>query len=48
MTGKTLFEKIWETHIVDSPLQEAARRDALTESGELGDDNVAGERHEWL
>ncbi len=48
MTGKTLFEKIWETHIVDSPLQEAARRDALTESGELGDDNVAGERQDLL
>ncbi|MCH7901314.1 MAG: 3-isopropylmalate dehydratase large subunit, partial [Acidobacteria bacterium] len=48
MTGKTLFEKIWETHIVDSPLQEAARRDALTEGGELGDDNVAGERQDLL
>lgn len=48
MTGKTLFEKIWEAHIVDSPLQEAARRDALREGGELGDDNVVGERQDLL
>ncbi|MCZ6630592.1 MAG: 3-isopropylmalate dehydratase large subunit [Actinobacteria bacterium] len=48
MTGKTLFEKIWETHIVDSPLQEAARREALREGGALDDDNMAGERPDLL
>ena len=30
MTGpKTLAEKIWEAHVVDSPLAEAARHEAL-------------------
>ena len=31
---KTLSEKIWESHVVSSPLQEQARRAALAESGE--------------
>jgi 3-isopropylmalate/(R)-2-methylmalate dehydratase large subunit len=48
MTPKTLFEKIWEAHTIDSPLQEAARRDALTESGVLDVDNVAGEQQDLL
>ncbi len=48
MSGKTLFEKIWEAHIVDSPSQAAARRDALGEGGMLDDDDVAGERQDLL
>ena len=33
MTARTLFDKIWAGHVVDSPLQEAARHEALTSSG---------------
>ena len=33
MPGRTLFEKIWEPHVVPSRTQEEARRAALSESG---------------
>ncbi|MFZ0627607.1 MAG: aconitase family protein, partial [Acidimicrobiia bacterium] len=46
--ARTLFEKIWEDHVVHSPLQESARKDALAEAG-LGDDaGLLGERQDLL
>jgi len=48
MSGKTLFSKIWETRVVDSPAQEAARLKALAESGNLDDGSSAVERQELL
>jgi 3-isopropylmalate/(R)-2-methylmalate dehydratase large subunit len=48
MSPKTIFEKIWETHVVDSPAQEAARHDALKEAGILDDDSLIGERQDLL
>jgi len=46
MTPRTMFEKIWDSHVVPSPLQEAARARALAEEGtESGD---FGERPELL
>ena len=48
MTGKTLFEKIWETHVVDSPLQDAARSRALAKDGSLDHHDAAGERQDLL
>jgi 3-isopropylmalate/(R)-2-methylmalate dehydratase large subunit len=41
MSGRTLFEKIWDSHVVDSPLQEAARREALAEGG-VSESDLAG------
>ena len=35
-TPKTLAEKLWEQHVVPSPLQEQAQRAALGESGDPG------------
>ncbi len=41
--GRTLFDKIWDSHVVDSPLQETARQAALRESGTApGEYDVAG------
>jgi 3-isopropylmalate/(R)-2-methylmalate dehydratase large subunit len=48
MSGKTLFSKIWETRVVDSPAQQAARLKALAESGDLADAGSAVERQELL
>ncbi|MGA8040866.1 MAG: hypothetical protein WCA93_12230, partial [Acidimicrobiia bacterium] len=45
---RTLFEKIWEDHVVHSPLQEAARRDALAEAGVGDDAGMLGERQDLL
>ena len=44
-TPKTLAEKLWEQHVVPSPLQETARRSAL---GESGDADAPGELPELL
>src|SRR3989337_1667337 len=43
----TLSEKIWEAHVVPSPLQEQARRAALVESG-VTDERLLGERADLL
>ena len=48
MTGRTIFEKIWDSHVVDSPLQEAARREALARAGLGGHDELLGERQDLL
>jgi len=34
MSGKTLFEKVWDAHVIDSQIQETARREALESAGE--------------
>jgi len=48
MSGRTLLDKIWKSHVIHSPLQEAARIDALTE-GEMADhEDLLGERQEML
>ena len=47
MSGKTLFEKVWDSHVVPSPLQDAARRKALREAGADPDADLAG-RQELL
>ena len=48
MTGRTLFDKIWASHIIDSPKQVAARLSALAEAGEEGDEELLHERQEML
>ncbi|MGC2240243.1 MAG: 3-isopropylmalate dehydratase large subunit [Acidimicrobiia bacterium] len=46
--ARTLFEKIWEDHVVHSPLQESARKDALSEAGVGDDAGLLGERQDLL
>jgi 3-isopropylmalate/(R)-2-methylmalate dehydratase large subunit len=46
MSGRTLFDKIWDSHVVHSPMQESARHAALTESGVA--DQEFGKRQEML
>jgi len=46
MSGRTLFDKIWDSHVVHSPMQESARHAALAESGVV--DQESGERQEML
>lgn len=48
MSGKTLFEKIWETHVVPSPLQDQARHKALSEAGMADQEELIQERQEML
>ncbi|MCI0543915.1 MAG: 3-isopropylmalate dehydratase large subunit [Actinobacteria bacterium] len=48
MSGRTLFEKVWDEHVVHSPLQDAARLDALAESGVSSEEAKLGERQELL
>ncbi|MEA1903798.1 MAG: 3-isopropylmalate dehydratase large subunit [Actinomycetota bacterium] len=48
MSGRTLFEKIWDSHVVHSPLQEQSRREALAEAGTGDPDELLGERQELL
>ena len=38
MNGRTLYQKIWKTHVVDSPLQESARREALRQNDAVIDE----------
>jgi len=45
---KTIAEKIWEQHVIDSPLQETARREALAEGGQAGDEKLLTERQDLL
>jgi len=45
---RTLSEKIWEAHVVSSPLQEEARRRALTEAGQTEAESMLGQRPELL
>jgi 3-isopropylmalate/(R)-2-methylmalate dehydratase large subunit len=45
---KTIAEKIWEQHVVDSPLQEQARQAALAEGGQADDDDLLRERQDLL
>ena len=46
MSGRTLFDKIWDAHVVDSPRQKAARLEALAEAGEDAADS--SERQDLL
>ena len=48
MSGQTLFDKIWDSHVVHSPTQHAARVDALTEGGMTDHKELLGERQEML
>ena len=48
MAGKTLFDKIWDAHAVESPTQEAARLEALREAAADDSDGLLGERQEML
>ncbi len=48
MSGKTLFEKIWDAHVVHSPLQDEARRKALSEGGMTDYEELLQERQEML
>ncbi len=48
MSGRTLFDKIWDSHVVHSPTQEAARIDALTDGGMNNHHEILGERQEML
>lgn len=48
MSGRTLFEKIWDAHVVPSPSQDEARRKALAESGLGDEDDLLRERQELL
>ena len=47
MSGRTLYEKIWDTHVVDSPLQEVARKEALAQANSPTDP-LMGERQALL
>ncbi len=46
--AKTLSEKIWDAHVVDSPLQEQARRAALAEGGQGEQEELLRERTDLL
>ena len=48
MSAQTLFDKIWDAHVVSSPIQDAARREALAESGVDEQGGTLGERQEML
>lgn len=48
MSGRTVFEKIWDSHVVDSPLQEQARIEALTEGDVTPTPQDLAQRHELL
>jgi 3-isopropylmalate/(R)-2-methylmalate dehydratase large subunit len=45
---KTLSQKIWDAHVIDSPLQEQARRAALAEDGQAEHDELLQERSDLL
>jgi 3-isopropylmalate/(R)-2-methylmalate dehydratase large subunit len=45
---KTLSEKIWDAHVIHSPLQDEARRAALAESGQPDRDDALRERADLL
>ena len=45
---KTIIEKIWADHVVDSPLQDAARRAALAEGGQADHEELLTERQDLL
>lgn len=48
MSGRTLFDKIWEAHIVPSPEQHAARQEALAEAGMDDHNEMLQGRQEML
>ena len=48
MSGKTLFEKIWDAHVVPSPTQDAARHKALTDAGLADHEEMIQGRQEML
>ena len=48
MSGKTLFDKIWESHVVPSPEQHAARLEALSEAGLADHEEMLQDRQEML
>jgi 3-isopropylmalate/(R)-2-methylmalate dehydratase large subunit len=48
VSGLTLFDKIWEAHVVHSPLQDAARQEALSEAGVPGEDFLTSDRQDLL
>ena len=48
MSGKTMFDKIWEAHVVPSPEQHAARREALAEAGLADHEEMLQSRQEML
>ena len=45
---RTLSEKIWDAHVIPSPLQDQARRAALSEAGEAQHDDLLEERADLL
>jgi len=45
---KTIIEKIWEQHVIDSPLQDTARREALAEAGQSDHEELLTERQDLL
>lgn len=48
MSGRTMFDKIWEAHVVPSPEQHAARRKALAEAGMADHEEMMQNRQEML
>ena len=46
--SKTLSEKIWEAHVIESPLQDVARRKALVEAGVTDAEELLTQRAELL
>jgi 3-isopropylmalate/(R)-2-methylmalate dehydratase large subunit len=48
MSGKTMFEKIWDAHVVPSPEQHAARQEALAEAGMADHEELLQNRQEML
>jgi 3-isopropylmalate/(R)-2-methylmalate dehydratase large subunit len=45
---RTLFHKLWDSHVVHSPKQDVARLEALSEGGIAGDVELLGQRQEML
>ncbi len=48
MSGKTLFERIWDAHVVPSPAQDAARHRALADAGMADHEELIHGRQEML
>ncbi len=48
MSGRTLFEKVWQAHVVPSPTQDAARHRALADAGMADHEELIHARQEML
>jgi len=46
--AKTIAEKIWEQHVIHSPLQDASRREALADGGLADHEELLTERQDLL